>query len=270
MPVAVAAYNATEHATTKRTPNLLMFNREVRHNFDKMLPESVDPEQLETWDDYVQRMDRQSREAFRVAREEIGRSVLLQKKYYDRTSHLNKYKVGDAVLIRDHRHHEAGTKKLADKYDGPYYVIDVLSDVSFRLSKSPEHEPKVIHHDRMKLYNQREKPDLKWVFRQSRTYNRQKSRDGATGQEAMAEVLDRVIQLENQIKNTAGRTTRQRKQAKIRKAKKAAEPKTDQPTVHPPKRKRGRPRKQQDPPKPETQPQQVEGVRRSERLKAKK
>ena len=112
-----------------------MINREVRHNFDKMLPESVDPEKLETWEDYVRRMDAQTREAFRIAREEIGKSVLLQKKYYDRTSHLIKYKVGDAVLIRDHRHHESGTKKLSDKYDGPYYVLDVLSDVSFRLER---------------------------------------------------------------------------------------------------------------------------------------
>ena len=247
-----------------------MINREVRHNFDKMLPESVDPEKLETWDDYVRRMDAQTREAFRIAREEIGKSVLLQKKYYDRTSHLIKYKVGDAVLIRDHRHHESGTKKLSDKYDGPYYVLDVLSDVSFRLSKGADQEPKVIHHDRMKLFHQREKPNLDWVFQQSRTHNKKiiHSRDG---NEAMAEIMDKVVQLENQIKNTAGRNSRLKKRIKekrkVEAPKKPAEveePEKPENMQQPAKRKRGRPRTKPDPPQPK------EGTRRSDRLKAKK
>jgi transposase InsO family protein len=38
LPISVSAYNATEHATTQKTPNRLMFGREVSHNFDKMLP----------------------------------------------------------------------------------------------------------------------------------------------------------------------------------------------------------------------------------------
>ena len=53
LPIAVSAYNATEHSTTGFTPNKLMFNRELMHNFDKMLPESANKEELETWDDYV-------------------------------------------------------------------------------------------------------------------------------------------------------------------------------------------------------------------------
>ena len=64
VPIAVSAYNATEHATTGFTPNRLMFGREVMHNFDKMLPESADPEELKTWDEFVQAMDERTRRCF--------------------------------------------------------------------------------------------------------------------------------------------------------------------------------------------------------------
>ena len=263
LPVAVAAYNATEHSTTKFTPNRLMINREVRHNFDKMLPESVNLEEVQTWDQYVQKMDAQQREAFQVAREEIGRSVLLQKKYYDRTTHLNKYKVGDAVMIRDRRHHGRGEGKLADKYDGPYYVIDVLSDVNFRLALSEKHEPKVIHHDRMKPIQQREKPNIDWVYQQSRTYNK-KNVESMDGKNAMAEIMDKVVQLENLVKNTAGRTSRRRRTVRKEDKKVPDDNVIMRNKKVEPKRKRGRPRKKPEVP---TAPQQV-GTRRSERLLA--
>ena len=259
LPVAVAAYNATEHATTKFTPNRLMIDREVRHNFDKMLPSAQDQEELETWEDYVQRMDRQSREAFQAARDEIGRSVLLQKKYYDKSSHLNKYKTGDAVLIRDHRHHMKGEGKLSDKYAGPYYVLDVLSDVNFRLSKSKDSEPKIIHHDRMKPFHQREKPKIDWVFEQSRTYNKERIKNSEGGG-ALTEVLDRMMQLEQMVKKQAKKNPRKKKtEGKEVSLKETAKP--DQPA---PPRKRGRPKK-----KNKAETQDVTNIRRSDRLKNK-
>ena len=149
LPISVAAYNATEHDTTGKTPNRLMMGREVSHNFDKMLPKSQDPDKLETWDDYVQAVDEDTREAFQAAREATGRAVLIYKKHYDSSSHLNKHQVGDTIMLRDFRHLEKGTKKMADPYDGPYYVLDVLSDVNFRIAKSEQHDPRIVHHDRM-------------------------------------------------------------------------------------------------------------------------
>ena len=196
IPIAVSAYNATEHATTGFTPNRLMFGREVMHNFDKMLPESADPEELKTWDHFVQAMDEKTRRAFEVARETILRNVLLQKKYYDRAANLIKYEVGDATMIRDHRKYEAGTKKFADRYVGPFYVLDILSDVNFRVARTATDEPQIIHHDRMKKIEQRDKQDIEWVLKASRTLQRKHAKQ-ANYDETMTHVLDRLTKLEN-------------------------------------------------------------------------
>ena len=258
LPAAVAAYNATEHNTTGFTPNKLMINREVRHNFDKMLPDNVDAEKLRTWDEYVQEMDASTRAAFQAAREAIGRSVKLQKKYYDRTTHLNKYKVGDTVMMRDHRKFEAGEAKLVDKYDGPYFVLDVLSDVNFRIAKHPTDPPRVIHHDRLKPIEMREKPDTEWVFKLSKTFEKNRATNaGMTGQ-FVQNFSERLTNLERQIQKAEKKKRRTRKPRTAK-----AGTKEDTTTT---KRRRGRPKKDEAKNK---KLHKEEGVRRSDRLKKK-
>ena len=103
--------------------------------------------------------------AYQVALKTIGRNVKIQKKYYDRASNLIAYREGDRVMIKDYTLKVRGEKKLADKWMGPFYVLDILSDVSFRIIRDRAGKPKVIHHDRMKKYHSREEePDNKWVL----------------------------------------------------------------------------------------------------------
>ena len=244
LPISVAAYNATEHSTSGFTPNRLMFNREMMHNFDKMMPECANQEELQTWDEYVRNMDDLTRRAFQAAREAIGRSVFLQKKYYDRTANLIQYKVGDSVKIKDHRLLEGGTRKLADRYDRPYFVLDVLSDVNFRVARSSDDRPQVILHDRMEKIDLREKPDISWVFKQSRTHQRSRA-------------FDRLTKLEN----------KQKESKRKRRKKEDTHPKPADVEPQPAIRKRGRPRKNDSKSKPIVEPKACE--RRSERLRQK-
>ena len=81
--------------------------------------------------------------------------MTIQKKYYDRTSRLIKNK-GDIVWLKDHTPKIRGEKKLADKWVGPYFILAVLSDLSFRVIDKPEHPGRVVHHDRMTPYETRE------------------------------------------------------------------------------------------------------------------
>ena len=293
LPISVSAYNATEHSTTGKTPNRLMMGREISHNFDKMLPEATDPAKIQTWDEYVQAVDEDTREAFQAAREATGRAVLIYKKHYDRSSHLNKFQVGDPLMLRDFKKLEKGTKKLADPYDGPYYVLDVLSDVNFRISKSENSEPKIVHHDRMKPIEQDEKPNLDWVFKQSRTYARDQIQQGGANLQLMKDVTDRLAKLEREItKNSKKIARRNKKATEIRKRKrtpgaKEKTPETEEKTpdsddkipdieekqLKPEenevekKPKRGRPRKGETKRK-QTKPIR-EGERRSERIRTK-
>ena len=99
-------------------------------------------------------------------------------------------------MIKNHRVFESGTKKFADRYVGPFYVLDILSDVNFRVARTAEDKPQIIHHDRMKKIDRREDSDIEWVFKRSRTLQRQKAKE-ANCSETMIEVMDRLTKLES-------------------------------------------------------------------------
>jgi len=167
----VSAYNGTIHATTCFTPNKLWYGRELFHSADMMMP-NMPLEKHESMVEYVQRWDSDVRLAYQIARETIGKNMKIQKKYYDRSSNLVHYKEGDQIMLKDFTPHIRGEKKLADKWTGPLFVLDAMSDVNFRVIASPLGKEKVVHHDRMKRYHRRstEPMNLDWLFERSRTH----------------------------------------------------------------------------------------------------
>ena len=121
---------------------------------------------------FSRELDQSVRMTYQIAREHTHRAATAQKKYYDRTAHLKRYKVGDTVQLKVFRK-EKGVGKFADRFEGPYYILDVLSDVNFRIIRAMEDKPKVVHHDHIIPYMEREPEpasDKAWVFKRSRTY----------------------------------------------------------------------------------------------------
>ena len=168
IPHAVSAYNASIHATTGFTPNRLTFGYEIRHSDAKIVPDPNNQDR--TYSEFVRRQRDLKTEAFDVARDNIRQKALLQKKYYDRKSNLIHYRVGDPVWILISSAPEKGHKKLVPKYKGPFWVIDKLSDVNFRIAETADSKMRVIHHDRLKPYKSREPlntPD--WVYKRSKS-----------------------------------------------------------------------------------------------------
>ena len=76
--------------------------------------------------------------AYEVACNVIVRNMKVQKRYHDRSAHLNAYKVGDAVLKKALPPKEKGTKKFAARWEGPYFVIVKLDDVTYRVGQQDE------------------------------------------------------------------------------------------------------------------------------------
>ena len=162
---------------------------------------------------------------------------------------------------------EKGTKKFHDDYVGPFYVVDVISDVNYRICDKPTAQPRIVHHDSMKPVERREGEDLQWVFDQSRTLERKRAAAKETHAKEFTEIFDRHKSLENSAK-------KEPKKRKPRTPKTKPIPEQGERVVEPviapqeepqPKRKRGRPKKNPEQPKVEGQQE----LRRSERLKNK-
>ena len=59
-------------------------------------------------------------------------------------------------MIRDHAPKEKGDGKMCAKFVGPFWVIDKLGDVNYRIQQTEEGRPQVVHHNRMKPYTSRQ------------------------------------------------------------------------------------------------------------------
>ena len=239
LPIAVTAYNCTDHASTKFSPHRLFFGREIAHNLDRMLPNG-EREEYESWDDYVRTLDEASQFAYEIARQAIGKSVNYQKRYYDRKQNLHEYKTGDAVLLRDRVQQPRGEGKLANKFVGPYFVIDVLSDIHFRIARDSEEKPQIVHHDAMKKFHLREPVDLQWVYDRSKYHRR--TADPATAEDITTNLTDMMRRLRSvevqmgDFTRTAGRKSRSRKAVLPRpqqqvEPQEAAQPPREQPAL---------------------------------------
>ena len=211
--VALMGYNSTCHDATGVEPNKLMLGRSITMPADLMMPQdpSVHPR---TINEHVAKIERDLRWSFQVARDHLRKRAEATKRYYDRHTHLNKYETGDAVKLRVCR--RGPGMKMVDKYEGPYFVIDQLGDVTFRVARNKHAKPKVLHHDMMIPYHlssEEKKQNLQWVFDKSReNHNRRNPSVGtqtiiviepdsdAVGQEELEE-----LEYRNDIEYTAER-----------------------------------------------------------------
>ena len=167
----VLFYNATKHASTDIEPNRLMFGRNVEMPLDVTMPEDPNVQPISP-SAHVRKMERALRTAYHYTREHLKRASTAQKKYYDKNCNLYKYKEGDMVKLRKFRR-EPGTGKYADRYEGPYYIMDILGDVTFRIVENQKKPPKVVHHDHILPYFPKkasENVDKTWVLERSKTY----------------------------------------------------------------------------------------------------
>ena len=149
------AYNATKHAATGVEPNKLIYTYPVYFPWDAMIPQPpCDPDVTPPL--YVKNMQRRMRRIHQLAREKIGHSADIQKRYSDRALSMNNYKTGDTVMLKNYVY-QSGIKKLQDRYLGPFHMINCIGGNSstYRIARAEGMKPEIVHHDRLKPYIKR-------------------------------------------------------------------------------------------------------------------
>ena len=143
LPYVTAAYRSTTHETTKETPNMMMFGREVRLPIDVCY--TMPEEKSET--DYAQQLRDRLETAYRRVTEQKG-----QKRNYDRKMAGESYTVEKYAWLRNSYRKKGLSPKFTSRWDGPFKIISKLSDVTYRIQLSPRSKCKVVHFDRLKPY----------------------------------------------------------------------------------------------------------------------
>ena len=147
------AYRASVHDTTRFPPFHLMFGREVRLPIDVMFGNTSDPVQEHT--KYAIDLRSRLEKAFESVREHTKAVQKRQKDRYDRRVSGGRYQVGDRVWLHSPAIPRGRSPKLHRPWTGPFVVIKVLSDVTYRIqSERPKSRCRrqrlVVHFNRLK------------------------------------------------------------------------------------------------------------------------
>jgi hypothetical protein len=154
LPYAVSAFNATAHASTGCSPNLLMFGREVTLPVDLVygtLPVVPDLCPVE----YVEWVKNTMAKNYAKVREHMGRAAERQRRVYNKSAVLRVFQRGDWVL---RFFPPRARNKLSAKYVGPYLVLERLGEVSYKVQRSRDSTPMVVHVDQLKAYRSSHPP----------------------------------------------------------------------------------------------------------------
>lgn len=160
-----SAIRSTQHRQTGFTPNKMMLGREVACPLDLMIGYKGKGREVDT-EEYVASLSSAIIECHRMAREHLQNAQKRQKKDYDVKLNQSTYDTGDVVYEINSATKVGSSQKLEKIWKGPFLVTKVLSPLLFVI-KGRKKE-KVVHHDRLKLCEDRVIPI--WLTRMRNSF----------------------------------------------------------------------------------------------------
>ena len=155
LPLVLLAYRSSLHESTSLSPAMMTYGRELDLPAD-LIYGSPDIASSQTGESpaYVTTLCDRMEKIHNLARDKLIESNERHKRTYDLKQFQNNYKVGDQVLLFMPAIKKGRSKKLSSRWTGPYRIVEVLSDVVFRIRLNNQVKDKVVHHNRLKpFYN---------------------------------------------------------------------------------------------------------------------
>ena len=144
------AYRTSVHSSTRQSPAMLMFGREVRLPVDIMFHNPGD--QPTTTPDYVTKLRHTLQQAYRHARSAGAIALKRQKTWYDKRSSSQHLQVGDMVRLHCPAVKPGTTPKFHRPWRGPFSILEKIDDVVFRIADQSG-KTQTVHTDRLKKFN---------------------------------------------------------------------------------------------------------------------
>lgn len=153
LPAIMMAFRNAQSSTTGFTPFELVFGRPMRTPLDTAL---IPRETLtKSAQEHMQELINSLKITNMLVKSNRLAAQERQKNQYDRTAKEPEFQLGQQVLIKKYNITSGLSKKLAPKYEGPYYITKVCPNNTFNLRKQSNHKPlrARVHSNRLKAYH---------------------------------------------------------------------------------------------------------------------
>ena len=149
LPYVTMAYRATEHESTRTSPNMIMLGHNTRTPLDLIyqMPPNVKPVPANEWVWVLQ--DRlESVNAY--VRENTGMAILRQKKTHDKRVSMENFNTDGSVYVLFPAKKPGETVKFKQFWIGPFQVVEQLSDLLLNINCGRNGTLQVIHINRVR------------------------------------------------------------------------------------------------------------------------
>ena len=154
IPLLLLSYRTAVHETTKYTPAMLMFGRELHLPLDLIIGRPPLEEEKPVTE-YAEGLRHKIAKTHEFARANIKAASEGMKRRYDARCDLSRFDSGDLVWLFNPQRKKGISPKLSTKWEGPYTIQKRINDVVYRIRRGPRAKAKVVHRDRLWRYRAR-------------------------------------------------------------------------------------------------------------------
>ena len=154
LPVLLMAFRSSKQESSNFSPCMMMLGREVDLPVDLIYP-SPSSEPKMSGDEYVVNLQNCMHRVHELARASLVEAAQKQKRLYDRKFSQYTYSKDDAVWLRVYVKPRGLSKKLQLRREGPFKIIQKISQLVFKIQKNKKASCKIVHFNRLKPYTGR-------------------------------------------------------------------------------------------------------------------
>ena len=160
------AYNTSVHESTKETPSMLMYGREMILPLDLIAPVRLpDITPFQSEQEYVLHLQDKLFKAYNHARISLKGATQKQARQYDNRLKFTSFKVGEQVYYYYPVKGKHTSKESFYQWQGPFTIVKKMSDLIYRIQKGPKFKALVVHHNKLKRAQCRYDVDISWLQR---------------------------------------------------------------------------------------------------------
>jgi transposase InsO family protein len=148
LPYAVFSYNTAYHSLLQETPFYLQFGRDARLTTDIVL--GTRPEYKQDVHEHALELSQNLYDVHTRVRD-ILKSVNERRDEMNEVESLPQFNIGDEVLLYDPTTQKGLSRKLVQRWKGPYIIIEKHSDVTYAIMKDGRKQ--VVHVERLRKKN---------------------------------------------------------------------------------------------------------------------
>ena len=149
LPLLQFAYNSSIHSTTKFSPFELTYGRHPRLPLD-LLTHSAKLDLYLSMNSYAEQLQTQLAAAYEKVIVNTDMSIAPHKIQHDRKTRAAIFEVDDYVWVLDTAKLKGVSKKLSNRYKGPYKIVTVIDDANYKVKTINGKKTTIVNKARMK------------------------------------------------------------------------------------------------------------------------